>query len=275
MGLKKAVDAPGCKHRPNPQTISRGGELSQHKATHDFDFQITLNTKFCSICHRLAVIPLPMCALHLDPLFWRASVDIGGSKMVPNNRNLKPTFVFDLYTQHMPILHRFGVVYSHRWTDGHCSHSNRWMALQRLKKRPSSRNDHRPCRRGLFRKSRLCRAERSSGSLGMSSDLERAASKWTAGVRCCLDGTTSTSRKSAILETRLFENRVPKVTSEFFYSAIWSWFPVPDSNAACTHRRSSPQNTSNEIIQRDLSQALEHSTTIQGHFKKRERISFE
>ena len=57
-----------------------------------------LNTKCCSICRRLAVIPM---SSYSTPQNWGVRVDIGVEN--GTNRNLVPTFLFDFYTHYKPI----------------------------------------------------------------------------------------------------------------------------------------------------------------------------
>ena len=75
------------------------------------DFPIPGNTKFYSGCHRFAEIPVPC---HVPPNWPQLGVraDAGCRKRhQPNETLAAHSFLFDLYTQYMPVLHRLATIH--------------------------------------------------------------------------------------------------------------------------------------------------------------------
>ena len=83
-----------------------GWDLHQSKAR-----PIPLNTKFCSICHRLAGIPLSKFPSKFDP---RLGLRLRWTYGVKNdtNQNVVSTFLFDFNTHYRPILHRLATIHN-------------------------------------------------------------------------------------------------------------------------------------------------------------------
>ena len=97
-----------------------GWQLCQSKAHPHFTMHVI--TKFCSICRRLAAIPMPPPPIRL--LIWGAKVDLGGRKS-------RPKFLLDFYTYSRPFLYRLATIHNvaDSQTDGQ---TYREMAIGRL-----------------------------------------------------------------------------------------------------------------------------------------------